>query len=99
MNEKDREAADDWIRDNMPDPDECSLQDNEEGGDTQSYFFLRYRDSATVAYRVARFVLAGLSSRGQQSRFFSLQTCSGRLDALRGFETGSTLGLCEFRRF
>ena len=23
MNENDREAADDWIRDHMPDPNEC----------------------------------------------------------------------------
>ncbi len=53
MNEKDRNAADDWIRDNMPDPAECSLDDNEEQGDTQSYFFLRYRDSATVVYKFA----------------------------------------------
>jgi len=53
LNEKDRNAADDWIRDNMPDPDEYSLEDNEEEGDTQSYFFLRYRDSATIVYKVA----------------------------------------------
>ena len=53
MNEKDRNAADDWIRDKMPDPADCSLEDNEEQGDTQSYFFLRLRDSATVVYKVA----------------------------------------------
>ena len=53
MNEKDREAADDWIRDNMPDPAECSFEDTEEAGSTESYFFLRYRDSATVVYRIA----------------------------------------------
>ena len=37
----------------MPDPDECSLEVNEEEGDTQSYFFLRYRDSVIVVYKVA----------------------------------------------
>ena len=50
MNEKDRNAADDWIRDHMPDPAEYSF---EEAGTTESYFFLRYRDSATVVYKVA----------------------------------------------
>ena len=53
MNEEDRNAADDWIRDNMPDLDQYSLEDSEEQGETQSYFFLRYRDSATVVYKVA----------------------------------------------
>ena len=53
MNERDREAADDWIRDNMPDPDEYSLEDSEEERALQKYFFLRYRDSATVVYKVA----------------------------------------------
>jgi hypothetical protein len=48
MNERDTEAADDWIREHMPDPDQFSLEDNEEEGHTQKYFFLRYRDSATV---------------------------------------------------
>ena len=41
------------MREHLPDPDECSLEDSEEQGDTQSYFFLRYRDSATVVYKVA----------------------------------------------
>ena len=40
-------------RTTLPDPDHCSLEDNEEEGDTQSYFFLRHRDSATVVYKVA----------------------------------------------
>ncbi len=53
MNERDREAADDWIRDNMPDPAEYSFEDTEEAGSTESYFFPRYRDSATVVYKVA----------------------------------------------
>ena len=53
MNEKDRNAADDWIRDNMPDPEEYSFEDNEEEGSLQKYFFLRHRDSATVVYKVA----------------------------------------------
>ena len=53
MTERDRNAADDWIREHLPDPDECSLEDNEEQGDTQSYFFLRHRDSASVVYKVA----------------------------------------------
>ena len=46
MNERDTEAADDWIRDHMPDPDHFSFEDNEEEGDTQKYFFLRFFDSA-----------------------------------------------------
>ena len=41
------------MRDHPPEPDECSLEDNEEEGSTQSYFFLRYRDSATVVYKVS----------------------------------------------
>ena len=53
MNEQDRQAADDWMRSDLPDPNECSLEDNEEQGDTQSYFFLRLRDSASVVYKVA----------------------------------------------
>jgi hypothetical protein len=53
MNEQDTEAADDWMREHLPDPDEFSLEDNEEEGDTQKYFFLRYCDSATVVYLVA----------------------------------------------
>ena len=40
MDENRRNAADDWIHDNMPDPDEYSLEDNEEEEDTQSYLFL-----------------------------------------------------------
>ena len=51
--ERDREAADDWMRDHLPDPEQFGWQDNEEEGDTQSYFFLRYRDAATVVYKVA----------------------------------------------
>ncbi len=53
MNEKDRNAADDWMRSHLPDPDEYSLEDGEEAGRTESYFFLRHRDSATVVYKVA----------------------------------------------
>ena len=53
MNERDREAADDWMQDHIPDPAEYSLEDNEEEGGTQSYFFLRLHDSATVVYKVA----------------------------------------------
>ena len=53
MNERDRQAADDWMRDHLPDAAEYSLEDNEEEGATQSYFFLRHRDSATVVYKVA----------------------------------------------
>jgi hypothetical protein len=41
------------MRSHLPDPDEYSLEDNEEEGDTQKYFFLRLRDSATVVYNVA----------------------------------------------
>ena len=53
MNERDRAAADDWIREHMPDPAEYSFEDTEEAGVTESYFLLRHRDSATVVYRVA----------------------------------------------
>ncbi len=53
LNERDRAAADDWMRDHLPDPDKCSLEDSEEAGSTESYFFLRLRDSATVVYKVA----------------------------------------------
>ena len=53
MNERDRAAADDWIRDNVPDPEEYSFEDTEEACSTESYFFLRYRDSATIVYEVA----------------------------------------------
>ncbi|MBI4586227.1 MAG: hypothetical protein HY717_19625 [Planctomycetes bacterium] len=55
MKERDRDAADDWMRDHMPDPDKYSLEDNEErrSSNEQRYFFLRYSDSATVVYRVA----------------------------------------------
>ncbi len=53
MNEKNRASADDWMRDHMPDPEQYSVEDNEEEGDTQSYFFLRLRDSATVVYKIA----------------------------------------------
>ena len=53
MNERDRDAADDWMRDHLLDPDEYSLEDNEERRYEQLYFFLRYSDSATVVYRVA----------------------------------------------
>ena len=53
MNERDRAAADDWMRDHLPDPDECALEDSEEeAGTTENYFFLRYRDSVTVVYKV-----------------------------------------------
>ena len=50
MNERDTEAADDWIGEYMPDPDHFSFEDNEEEGDTQKYSFLRYRDSVTVIW-------------------------------------------------
>ena len=45
MDERDTEAADDWMREHMPDPDHFSFEDNEEEGDTQKYFFLRHRDT------------------------------------------------------
>ena len=53
MNERDKETADDWMREHIPGPDEYSLEDDKEEGNTQKYFFLRYRDSATVVYKVA----------------------------------------------
>ena len=43
----------DWMRDHLPDPDECCLEDTEEEGNTQSYLFLRHSDSATVVCKVA----------------------------------------------
>ena len=53
MNERDRKAADDWMREHLPDRADYSFEDNEEEEAKQSYFFLRYRDSATVVYKVA----------------------------------------------
>ena len=53
LNERDREAADDWMWEQVPDPAEYSFEDTEGVGSTESYFFLRYRDSATVVYKVA----------------------------------------------
>ena len=53
LNERDRKAADEWIREHLPDPDEYSLEDTEEAGSTESYFFLRNLDSATIVYKVA----------------------------------------------
>jgi hypothetical protein len=54
LNERNREAADDWMREHhLPDPERFSLEDNEEHGDAQLNVFLRYRDSATVVYKVA----------------------------------------------
>ena len=44
MNERDRAAADDWMRDNMPNHGEYSHEDIEADGDTQQYFFLRLRE-------------------------------------------------------
>ncbi len=41
MNERDITAADDWMRDHLPDAAEYSLEDSEEAGSTESYFFLR----------------------------------------------------------
>ena len=52
MNERDTETADERMRDHMPDSGRCSLEDNEEEGDTQKHFFLQYCDSATVVYLV-----------------------------------------------
>ena len=52
MNDKDLEIADDWMREHMPDPDDFSFEDAEGEGNTEKYFFLRYRDSATIVYLV-----------------------------------------------
>jgi hypothetical protein len=41
------------MREHLPDPVRFSLEDNEEQGGTQLYFFRRYHDSATVVYKVA----------------------------------------------
>ncbi len=66
MNERDREAADDWMLDHLPDPGEYSLEDSEDERDTQKYFLLRYRDSATVVYKVA----VKDAQRGEQSQAY-----------------------------
>ena len=50
MNELDTEVVVYWIRDHMPDPDQFSFEDNEEEEDTQKYFFVRHRDSATAVW-------------------------------------------------
>ena len=55
MIERDREAADDWMRDHLPDAAEYSLEDSEEAGSTEIYFFLRHQDSATVVFKIAVF--------------------------------------------
>ena len=52
MKDRDRDAADDWMRDHMPDPDQFSLEDNDERGCEQRYYFLRGRDSAMVVFRI-----------------------------------------------
>jgi hypothetical protein len=52
MNDRDRDAADDWMREHMPSEDEFSLEDNDERGCEQRYYFLRGRDSAMVVYRI-----------------------------------------------
>jgi len=52
MKDRDRDAADDWMRDHMPSEDECSLEDNDERGCEQRYYFLRGRDSAMVVFRI-----------------------------------------------
>ncbi len=44
-----RGTADDWMRDHLPDPEEYSLDDNDEEEDAQPYFFLT--SSATVISR------------------------------------------------
>ena len=46
MNDRDRDAAGDWMRERMPSEDEFSLEDNDERGCEQRYYFLRGRDSA-----------------------------------------------------
>ena len=46
MNERDRKAADDWMREHTPDPDEYSHEDSEEAGCTEHYFFLRISTGA-----------------------------------------------------
>jgi hypothetical protein len=41
MKDRDRDAADDWMREHMPDPDQLSLEDNEERGCEERFYFLR----------------------------------------------------------
>ena len=52
MNDRDRDAADDWMRDHMPSEDEFSLEDNDERGCEERFYFLRSRDSSMVVYRI-----------------------------------------------
>ena len=52
MKDRDRDAADDWMREHMPSEDEFSLEDNDERGCEERYYFLRGRDSAMVVYRI-----------------------------------------------
>ena len=44
MKDRDRDAADDWMKDYLPDPDEYSLEDNEERRYEQRFFFPRDSD-------------------------------------------------------
>ena len=52
MKDRDRDAADDWMREHMPSEEECSLEDNDERGCEQRFYFLRGRDNAMVVYRI-----------------------------------------------
>jgi hypothetical protein len=52
MNDRDRDAADDWMWEHIPGPDEFSLEDNDERGCEPWFHFLRGRDSAMVVFRI-----------------------------------------------
>ena len=52
MKDRDRDTADDWMRDHMPSEYEFSLEDNDERGCEQWLYFLRSRDGALVVYRI-----------------------------------------------
>ncbi len=50
MKERNRDAADDWMREHMPSEGECSLEDNDERGCERRYYVLRSRDGAMVGW-------------------------------------------------
>ena len=52
MKDRDRDTADDWMREHMPSEDEYSLEDNDERGCEERFYFLRGQDSAMVVYRI-----------------------------------------------
>ncbi len=52
MKGRDRDAADDSMREHIPSEDECSLEHNDERRCEQQFCILRSRDSAMVIYQI-----------------------------------------------